>query len=139
MVEVVQKVSGKKVRIPLAGPANRQGRIAATNALGGSMKYRGALGTSVVKLLDSDRRVDRSHRKSGERFRAERRNVRHTQRQSRGILPRREAAYAKTRIRQKNGPIIRRPRLRLRRRRKTDRRSCDGACGKHDRRRYFGT
>jgi len=53
MVEVVQKVSGRKVRIPLAGPANRQGRIAATNALGGYMKYRGALGTSVVKLLDA--------------------------------------------------------------------------------------
>jgi len=53
MIEVVQKVSGRKVRIPLAGPANRQGRIAATNALGGSMKYRGALGTSVVKLLDA--------------------------------------------------------------------------------------
>jgi len=53
MVEVVQKVSGKKVRVPLAGPANRQGRIAATNALGGSMRYGGALGTSVVKIFDA--------------------------------------------------------------------------------------
>ncbi len=52
MVEIVNKIHGKKVRIPLAGPANRQGRIAATNALGGKMKYRGALGTSVVKLFD---------------------------------------------------------------------------------------
>jgi rhodanese-related sulfurtransferase len=51
MVEIVQKVSGKRVRIPLAGPANRQGRIAATNALGGRMAYRGALGTSVVKIF----------------------------------------------------------------------------------------
>jgi NADPH-dependent 2,4-dienoyl-CoA reductase/sulfur reductase-like enzyme/rhodanese-related sulfurtransferase len=51
MVEVVQKMNGKKVRIPLAGPANRQGRIAATNALGGHMVYRGALGSSVVKLF----------------------------------------------------------------------------------------
>ncbi len=51
MVEVVNKIHGKKVRIPLAGPANRQGRIAATNALGGAMSYRGALGTSVVKLF----------------------------------------------------------------------------------------
>jgi len=51
MVEVVQKVSGKRVRVPLAGPANRQGRIAATNALGGSMRYGGALGTSVVKVF----------------------------------------------------------------------------------------
>lgn len=53
MVEVLHLVSGKKVRIPLAGPANRQGRIAATNALGGSMKYKGALGTSVVKIFDA--------------------------------------------------------------------------------------
>jgi NADPH-dependent 2,4-dienoyl-CoA reductase/sulfur reductase-like enzyme/rhodanese-related sulfurtransferase len=53
MVEVVNKVHGRKVRIPLAGPANRQGRIAATNLLGSKMLYRGALGTSVVKLFDS--------------------------------------------------------------------------------------
>ncbi|MFA6455237.1 MAG: FAD-dependent oxidoreductase [Bacteroidota bacterium] len=52
MVEIINKVHGKKVRIPLAGPANRQGRIAGTNVLGGKMKYRGALGTSVVKLFD---------------------------------------------------------------------------------------
>jgi hypothetical protein len=49
----VHKVHGKKVRIPLAGPANRQGRIAATNALGGRMVYRGALGSSVVKLFNA--------------------------------------------------------------------------------------
>jgi NADPH-dependent 2,4-dienoyl-CoA reductase/sulfur reductase-like enzyme/rhodanese-related sulfurtransferase len=52
MIEITHKVHGKKVRIPLAGPANRQGRAAATNALGGSMPYHGALGTSVVKLFD---------------------------------------------------------------------------------------
>lgn len=53
MVEVVQSVSGRKVRMPLAGPANRQGRIAASNALGASMKYSGALGSSVVKIFES--------------------------------------------------------------------------------------
>lgn len=63
MVEVVSKVSGTRVRIPLAGPANRQGRIAATNAVAAvsdrgeaspvpSMTYRGAAGTSVVKIFD---------------------------------------------------------------------------------------
>jgi NADPH-dependent 2,4-dienoyl-CoA reductase/sulfur reductase-like enzyme/rhodanese-related sulfurtransferase len=52
MVEVLHKVSGRKVRMPLAGPANRQGRIAASNALGMHMKYRGALGTSVFKTFD---------------------------------------------------------------------------------------
>lgn len=52
MVEVARVPDGAKVRVPLAGPANRQGRIAATNALGGSMRYRGAMGTSVVKVMD---------------------------------------------------------------------------------------
>jgi NADPH-dependent 2,4-dienoyl-CoA reductase/sulfur reductase-like enzyme/rhodanese-related sulfurtransferase len=52
MVEVMHRVSGRKVRVPLAGPANRQGRIAATNALGGNMRYRGALGTTVVKIFE---------------------------------------------------------------------------------------
>lgn len=52
MIEVVRRVDGAKVRIPLAGPANRQGRIAATNALGGSMRYRGAFGTSVFKAVE---------------------------------------------------------------------------------------
>lgn len=53
MNEIVHKVCGRTVRIPLAGPANRQGRIAATNALGGAMRYAGALGTSVVKVFDA--------------------------------------------------------------------------------------
>ena len=53
MVEVMHRVSGRKVRIPLAGPANRQGRIAASNALGQDLRYGGALGTSVVKVFDA--------------------------------------------------------------------------------------
>lgn len=53
MVEVVHRVSGRRVRIPLAGPANRQGRIAASNALGMPMRYSGALGTSVVKIFEA--------------------------------------------------------------------------------------
>ncbi len=52
MIEVTQRVAGKKVRVPLAGPANRQGRIAATNMLGGKVVYRGALGTSVFKAME---------------------------------------------------------------------------------------
>ena len=53
MNEIVHKVSGRTVRIPLAGPANRQGRIAASNALGMTMRYAGALGSSVVKVFDA--------------------------------------------------------------------------------------
>ncbi|MEZ5104295.1 MAG: FAD-dependent oxidoreductase [Draconibacterium sp.] len=53
MVEIEHRVNGKKVRIPLAGPANRQGRIAAENALGGQHSYKGAIGTSVVRVFDA--------------------------------------------------------------------------------------
>jgi NADPH-dependent 2,4-dienoyl-CoA reductase/sulfur reductase-like enzyme/rhodanese-related sulfurtransferase len=53
MVEVLHRVSGRQVRVPLAGPANRQGRIAASNALGHPMRYGGATGTSVVKIFEA--------------------------------------------------------------------------------------
>ena len=53
MIELEHRVLGKKVRIPLAGPANRQGRIAAENALGKKHEYKGAIGTSIVKVFES--------------------------------------------------------------------------------------
>jgi NADPH-dependent 2,4-dienoyl-CoA reductase/sulfur reductase-like enzyme/rhodanese-related sulfurtransferase len=53
MVEIEHRVNSKKVRIPLAGPANRQGRIAAENALGGKHSYKGSIGTSVVRVFDA--------------------------------------------------------------------------------------
>eukprot|EP00741_Cyanophora_paradoxa_P003283 tig00000691_g3191.t1 len=52
MAEITHRVTGKKVRIPLGGPANRQGRIAGNNAAGGHMVYKGALGSWVVKCFD---------------------------------------------------------------------------------------
>ena len=53
MVEVENRVSGKRVRIPLAGPANRQGRIAAENILGGKHAYKGAMGTSILRVFEA--------------------------------------------------------------------------------------
>ena len=44
-------VSGKKTRIPLAGPANKQGRVAGANAAGGRLKFPGALGTAIVETM----------------------------------------------------------------------------------------
>ncbi|MHB8172755.1 MAG: FAD-dependent oxidoreductase [Thermincolia bacterium] len=49
-VEIYHLVSGKKVRIPLAGPANKQGRVAGANAAGGNLEFPGAYGTSIVKV-----------------------------------------------------------------------------------------
>jgi NADPH-dependent 2,4-dienoyl-CoA reductase/sulfur reductase-like enzyme/rhodanese-related sulfurtransferase len=49
--ETTHMLTGARVRIPLAGPANRQGRIAGANAAGGHFLYPGALGTSIVRVL----------------------------------------------------------------------------------------
>ncbi len=49
-VEVVDPVLGGRIAIPLAGPANKQGRIAANNILGATDRYRGSLGASILKL-----------------------------------------------------------------------------------------
>ncbi len=50
VVEVVDPVFGGATAVPLAGPANRQGRIAADNIAGRSRRYEGTLGASVVKV-----------------------------------------------------------------------------------------
>ncbi len=51
-VQIRHQVSGKDVRIALAGPANKQGRIAADNICGGDSHYAGAQGSSIIKLFD---------------------------------------------------------------------------------------
>jgi NADPH-dependent 2,4-dienoyl-CoA reductase/sulfur reductase-like enzyme/rhodanese-related sulfurtransferase len=49
--ETTHMLTGARTRIPLAGPANRQGRIAGAHAAGGHFLYAGALGTSIVRVL----------------------------------------------------------------------------------------
>ncbi|MEG0961655.1 MAG: DsrE/DsrF/DrsH-like family protein, partial [Lachnospiraceae bacterium] len=49
-----QLATGDKTMIPLAGPANKQGRICADNIAGDHKSYRGSLGTSVAKVFDLD-------------------------------------------------------------------------------------
>lgn len=51
-VEIVNFVSGQKAMIPLAGPANKQGRIAADNIYGIASKYEGTQGSSIIKVFD---------------------------------------------------------------------------------------
>lgn len=53
MIELEHRILGKKVRIPLAGPANRQGRLAAENALGHKHEYKGSIGTSIVRVFEA--------------------------------------------------------------------------------------
>ncbi len=50
-VEVTDYITGKPAFIPLAGPANKQGRIAADNIAGFDSQYTGTQGSSVLKLF----------------------------------------------------------------------------------------
>lgn len=51
-VEVTHLVTGSKALIPLAGPANKQGRIVADNIVYGNKKvYEGSIGTSIAKIF----------------------------------------------------------------------------------------
>jgi len=52
-VEVKDFVTGEWALIPLAGPANRQGRIVADVLAGRDSKYRGTQGTSICKLFEA--------------------------------------------------------------------------------------
>jgi NADPH-dependent 2,4-dienoyl-CoA reductase/sulfur reductase-like enzyme len=51
-VQVKNFVTGKPANIALAGPANKQGRIAADNIAGIESKFDGSLGSSVIKVFD---------------------------------------------------------------------------------------
>lgn len=51
-VQVTDKVSGGPAFIPLASPANKQGRIVADNLCGGKERYDGSQGSSVIKVFD---------------------------------------------------------------------------------------
>ncbi|ABO51470.1 FAD-dependent pyridine nucleotide-disulfide oxidoreductase [Desulforamulus reducens MI-1] len=50
-IEVKDRISGEYAIIPLAGPANKQGRIVANNICGGTDQYLGSLGTSIIKVF----------------------------------------------------------------------------------------
>ena len=51
-VQVKHSVTGDDALIALAGPANKQGRIAADNICGGDSRYPGSQGSSVIKVFD---------------------------------------------------------------------------------------
>jgi rhodanese-related sulfurtransferase len=73
-IEVKDFVTGEPTQVPLAGPANRQGRIAADHIFGRDSRYRGTQGTAIVKVFDLTaaltgasektlRRLDKPYRK----------------------------------------------------------------------------
>ncbi|MCG6217871.1 FAD-dependent oxidoreductase [Vibrio furnissii] len=51
-IEEKDFVTGQSTLVPLAGPANRQGRMAADNMLGRNETYQGTQGTAICKIFD---------------------------------------------------------------------------------------
>ena len=51
-IEITDFVTGNKGYVPLAGPANKQGRIAADNICGIPSSYKNTQGSSVLKIFD---------------------------------------------------------------------------------------
>ena len=51
-VQVKHFVTGENALVSLAGPANKQGRIAADNICGGDSRFTGTQGSSVIKVFD---------------------------------------------------------------------------------------
>jgi NADPH-dependent 2,4-dienoyl-CoA reductase/sulfur reductase-like enzyme/rhodanese-related sulfurtransferase len=73
-IEVTDFVTGEPTQVPLAGPANRQGRIAADHIFGRAARYRGTQGTAIVRVFEQTaamtgasektlRRLNRAYRK----------------------------------------------------------------------------
>lgn len=65
-VEVSHFVTGKKALISLAGPANKQGRIAADNICGGNSMFKGTQGSSVIKIFEMTGAVTGINEKTAE-------------------------------------------------------------------------
>lgn len=51
-IQVRDFVTGRDALVPMASPANRQGRTVADNICGRNIKYNGAQGTGIVKIMD---------------------------------------------------------------------------------------
>lgn len=51
-VEIKDLITGQWTLVPLGGPANRQGRVAAEAIFGRADQFRGVLGTAIVKIFD---------------------------------------------------------------------------------------
>lgn len=51
-IETYDMISGKNTLLPLAGPANRQGRTAADNIAGRDVPFEGVIGSSIIKVFD---------------------------------------------------------------------------------------
>ncbi|MGP0578138.1 FAD-dependent oxidoreductase [Paenibacillus peoriae] len=74
-IEVTETIHGTKTAIPLAGPANKQGRIVADRIAGLSSTYKGTQGTSIIKVFGMTGATTGSNEKTLNRLGVEYRTV----------------------------------------------------------------
>ncbi|QZN75480.1 FAD-dependent oxidoreductase [Paenibacillus sp. DR312] len=74
-IEVTETIHGTKTAIPLAGPANKQGRIVADRIAGLSSTYKGTQGTSIIKVFGMTGATTGSNEKTLNRLGMEYRTV----------------------------------------------------------------
>ncbi|MEO2203137.1 FAD-dependent oxidoreductase [Paenibacillus pabuli] len=74
-IEVTETIHGTKTAIPLAGPANKQGRIVADRIAGLSSTYKGTQGTSIIKVFGMTGATTGSNEKTLKRLGVEYRSV----------------------------------------------------------------
>lgn len=67
-VQVKDYISGEETQIPLAGPANKQGRIVADNICGIKSSYKGTQGSAVLKVFDYTAASTGMNEKTAERL-----------------------------------------------------------------------
>ena len=72
-VQTADAATGEPVQVPLAGPANRMGRLAAEHALGRTTRYRGTQGTAIIGVFGKTATItgasEKSLRRTGRSFR----------------------------------------------------------------------
>jgi NADPH-dependent 2,4-dienoyl-CoA reductase/sulfur reductase-like enzyme/rhodanese-related sulfurtransferase len=72
-IEVTDFVTGVPTQVPLAGPANRQGRLAANHIFGLPARYRGTQGTAIVRVFEKTAAMtgasEKTLRRTGRAFR----------------------------------------------------------------------
>ena len=97
-VEVRNFVTGRPALIPLAGPANRQGRVAADVICGRDAHFRGSQGTAVVGVFDLTLAMTGETEKSLLRGRHRVREIVHPRDAPRLVLSRRGADFAEAAV-----------------------------------------
>ncbi len=141
-VEVRDVVTGRWTLVPLAGPANRQGRIAADVINGRDRRFRGVQATAVCGVFDLTIVLHRTRRKDAEETGAVARRLREDippPGTSCGVLSRRQNHHPEADLLQKRRAHYRMPGGREGGCRKTDRRHFHGHAEKRDRLRSGGS